>query len=121
MEGSLAVILWFGWAFVCALGIRVGFTLLFRPRLGDMAQIAAYAMWIVFVLAGLALVDLSGMQVYGFDASDPQQVIGYWVFFYSPLGLPTAFGAPAVLVFDLATVGITRWRRRRFRMSASHP
>jgi len=111
MEGPLPTILWFGWAFACALGIRIGFTLLFRRRFGGMARIAAYGMWLVFLLAGFAFVGWSGMQMYGFEANDPRQVAGYWVFFFSPLGLPTALGAPAVLVVDLCGAAITLLRR----------
>lgn len=104
-------LLWFGWAFACALGVRVGFTYLFRPRLGVAAQFAAYGMWFVLLLVGWAVVSISGMQMYGFDADDPGQMAGYVTLVYSPLGLPTAFGAPAVLVLDLAKAA-TNWTRK---------
>lgn len=104
--------LWFGWAFACALGLRVGFTRLFKPRLGSTAQIAAYGMWLVLLSVGWIALELSGMQMYGFDASDPAQMWGYWLFFYSPLGLPTLFGAPAVLAVDLMRAATSRFRRR---------
>jgi hypothetical protein len=110
MEGSLYTALWFGWAFICAFGVRLGFTRLFRSWLGNAAQFAAYGMWFVLLLAGWIIVNLSGMQMYGFDASDPRQMWGYWVFFYSPLGLPTMFGAPAVLIVDMVRALIT-WRK----------
>lgn len=113
MEGSVFTVLWFGWAFACALGVRLGFTHLFRPRLGNVAQIAAYGMWIVLLLVGWAVVSISGMQMYGFDANDPSQMVGYLTLLYSPLGLPTAFGAPAVLALDLLIVTATWARKRR--------
>lgn len=112
MEGSHHTIIWFGWAFVCAFGVRLGFTRLFRRWLGSLAQFAAYGMWIVLLFAGWVIVSLSGMQMYGFEAGDPRQIWGYWVFFYSPLGLPTVFGAPAVLIVDLVRAVIT-WRKPR--------
>lgn len=113
MDSSLHSIIWFGWAFVCAFGTRLGFTRLFRTRLGSVAQFAAYGMWLVLLLAGWVIVSFSGMEMYGFDANDPRQLWGYWVFFYSPLGLPTVFGAPAVLLIDLvrAMVGWLRTRQ----------
>lgn len=105
-------VLWFGWAFVCALGVRVGFSRLFKPRLGDAAQIAAYGMWIVLLLIGWVVVRISGMQMYGFDANDPRQIMGYITLVYSPLGLPTAFGAPAVLALDLLRAA-AKWTSKR--------
>lgn len=113
MEGPVFNVLWLGWAFACALGVRLGFTHLFRPRLGDAAQIAAYGMWIVLLLVGWAIVSISGMQMYGFDANDPGQMVGYITLLYSPLGLPTAFGAPAVLALDLLIAAATWARKRR--------
>lgn len=104
--------LWFGWAFACALGVRLGFTHLFRPRLGDTAQFAAYGMWFVLLLVGAVIVSISGMQLYGFDANDPRQMVGYVILGYSPLGLPTALGAPAVLALD-AIVAAASWARKR--------
>ena len=94
------------------MGVRLGFTHLFRPRLGDGAQIAAYGMWIVLLLVGWAVVSISGMQMYGFDANDPRQMVGYITLLYSPLGLPTAFGAPAVLTLDLL-MAAAKWTRKR--------
>ncbi|MBX3477307.1 MAG: hypothetical protein KF910_06850 [Brevundimonas sp.] len=113
MEGPAFSVVWFGWAFACALGVRLGFTHLFRPRLGDVAQIAAYGMWIVLLLVGGAVVSISGMQMYGFDANDPRQMVGYITLLYSPFGLPTAFGAPAVLALDLLIAAATWVRNRR--------
>lgn len=112
MEGPAFNFVWFGWAFACALGVRLGFTYLFRPRLADAAQIASYGMWFVLLLIGWAVVSISGMQMYGFDADDPRQMMGYITLFYSPLGLPVAFGAPVVLVLDLL-MAAARWARRR--------
>lgn len=112
MESPLLNVLWFGWAFACALGVRLGFTRLFKPRLGDAAQIAAYGMWIVLLLIGWAVVSISGMQMYGFDANDPLQMAGYITLGYSPLGLPIAFGAPAVLALDLL-MAAAKWIRKR--------
>jgi hypothetical protein len=109
---QLHTALWFAWAFACALGVRVGFTRLLRPRLGGTARVASYGMWLVLLLLGSVLVGLSGMQMYGFDPGDPGQMWGYWLFFYSPLGLPTLFGAPAVLAVDLMRAA-TKWFRRR--------
>lgn len=106
-------VLWFGWAFACALGVRLGFARLFRPRLGQTAQVAAYGMWLVLLLVGWAVVSISGMQLYGFNASDPRQMVGYVTLLYSPLGLPTAFGAPAVLAFDLLMAAASWTRKRR--------
>lgn len=83
---------------------------MFRPRLGVAAQFAAYGMWIVLLLFGLVVVSVSGMQMYGFDANDPRQLVGYWVFFHSPMGLPTVVGAPAVLLIDFVRAVID-WRR----------
>lgn len=117
MEGPVSTVIWFGWAFACALGVSLGFTRLFRRRLGDMAQIAAYGMWLVLLVIGFAVVSLSGMQMYGFDASDPRQVAGYLIFFYSPLGLPTAIGAPAVFFLDVVLT-VVGWARRRMAMWA---
>jgi hypothetical protein len=65
-------------------------------------------MWLVLPALGLVLIGRSGMQMYGFEATDPRQMWAYWLFFYSPLGLPTAFGAPAVIVFDLLSAVIAR-------------
>jgi hypothetical protein len=113
MDGSAFNAAWFGWAFACALGVRVGFTYLFRPRLGHVAQFAAYGMWFVLLLIGLAVVSVSGMQMYGFDANDPRQMVGYVTLLYSPLGLPTAFGAPAVLALDLLMAAARLIRKRR--------
>lgn len=113
MEGPVFNVLWFGGAFACALGVRLGFTHVFRPRLGDVAQIAAYGMWVVLLLVGWAVVSISGMQMYGFDANDPRQMVGYITLLYSPLGLPTAFGAPAVLALDLLIAAATWARKRR--------
>lgn len=110
MESSLHSIIWFGWAFACAFGTRLGFTRLFRSRLGSVAQFAAYGVWLVLLLAGWVIVSFSGMEMYGFDANDPRQLWGYWVFFHSPLGLPTVVGAPAVLLIDLV-----RWLADRHR------
>lgn len=112
MEGSLHTVFWVGWAFACALGTRIGFTRLFRSRLGSVAQFAAYGMWLVLLLVGWVIVSLRGMQVYGFDGADPRQMFGYLIFFYSPFGLPTVFGAPAVLVVDLLKAVID-WRKPR--------
>lgn len=108
MEGPLHIVIWFGWAFACAFCARLGFTRLFRSRLGSMAQFAACGMWLVLLLMGWVVASFSGMQMYGFDASDPRQMLGYWVFFYSPMGLPIVFGAPAVLVVDLVRAVIDR-------------
>ena len=108
MEGPVFNTLWLGWAFACALGVRLGFTHLFRPRLGDAAQIGAYGMWFVLLLIGWAVVSVSGMQMYGFDPNDPRQAVGYATLLYSPFGLPTAFGAPAVLVLD-ALIATASW------------
>jgi hypothetical protein len=113
MEGPGFNVLWFGWAFACALGVRLGFTHLFRPRLGDAAQMAAYGMWIALLLVGWAVASISGMQLYAFDANDPRQMVGYVTLVYSPFGLPTAFGAPAVLALDLLLAVASRIRRRR--------
>lgn len=111
MEGWLHTVVWFGWAVVCALGTRLGFTRLFRSCFGNTAQFAAYGVWLVLFLAGWMIVSLSGMQLYGYDASDPGQMWGYWVLFYSPLGLPTVVGPPVVLLVDLVRAVIS-WRRR---------
>ncbi|MDP1616170.1 hypothetical protein [Phenylobacterium sp.] len=113
MDGAAFNVVWFGWAFACALGVRLGFTHLFRPRLGHSAQFAAYGMWFVLVLVGLAVVSISGMQMYGIDGNDPRQMAGYITLLYSPLGLPTAFGAPAVLALDLLVVAATLMKKRR--------
>jgi hypothetical protein len=113
MEGPGFNVVWFGWAFACALGVRLCFTHLFRPRLGDLAQIAAYGMWIVLLLVGWVVVSISGMQLYGFDSNNPRQMVGYITLLYSPLGLPTAFGAPAVLALDLLIASATWARKRR--------
>jgi len=113
MDGSAFNAVWFGWAFACALGVRLGFTHLFRSKLGHSAQFAAYGMWLVLLLVGLAVVSVSGMQMYGFDANDPRQMVGYVTLFYSPLGLPTAFGAPAVLALDLLVAAARLIRKRR--------
>lgn len=113
MEGLVFNVLWFGWAFACALGVRLGFTHLFRPKLGDTAQIAAYGMWLVLLLVGWAVVSISGMQMYGFDANDPRQMVGYVTLLYSPIGLPTAFGAPAVLALDLLVAATRLIGKRR--------
>lgn len=112
MEAPVHTALWFGWAFACALGVRVAFTRLFRSRLGSAAQAAAYGMWLVLLLLGWVAVGLSGVQMYGFDSNDPWQMLGYWLFVYSPLGLPTLFGAPAVLAFDLMRAAV-KWFRGR--------
>lgn len=113
MEGPVFNALWFGWAFACALCVRLGFTRLFRRKLGHNAQVAAYGMWLVLLLAGCAVVSISGMQMYGFDANDPRQMLAYITLSYSPLGLPTAFGAPAVLLFDLLMTAVSWTRKRR--------
>lgn len=112
MEGPAFNALWLCWAFACALAVRLGFTHLFKPRLGPAAQVAAYGMWFVLLLVGWAVVSISGMQVYGFEANDPAQMVGYITFLYSPLGLPTAFGAPVVLALDLLTA-VADWTRKR--------
>lgn len=70
-------------------------------------------MWLVLLLIGGTVVSISGMQMYGFDAGDPRQMMGYITLFYSPLGLPMAFGAPAVLVLDLLMAVATRAKRHR--------
>jgi len=113
MDGSAFNAIWLGWAFACALCARLGFTHLFRPRLGHAAQFAAYGMWLVLLSVGLAVVSVSDMQMYGFDANDPRQVVGYVTLFYSPLGLPTAFGAPAVLALDLLMAAVRLIRKCR--------
>jgi hypothetical protein len=105
----LATALWFGWGFVCALLTRVAFAALFRKRLGAFDCLAAYGMWFVLFSIGVAITELSGFQMYGFDSNSPQAV-GYWVMFYSPLGLPLLVGAPAVLLLDGAR-SILAWRR----------
>ena len=112
MEGLLHTILWCGWAFACAFCARFGFARMFRPWLGAVASLAAYGMCFVLLLMGWAIISMSGFQMYGFDASDPRQQWGYWLFFYSPFGLPTVVGAPAVLVLDLVRVMLT-WRKPR--------
>ncbi len=112
MEVSLHTTLWLGWAFACALGVRLGFTRLFRAQLGRMAQLASYGMWLVLPLVGWATVFLAGY-VQQVGVSDPHQMWGYWLFFYSPLGLPTIFGAPAVLFVDLVKAMIDRRRPRQ--------
>jgi hypothetical protein len=40
-------------------------------------------------------------------------MVGYITLLYSPLGLPTAFGAPAVLALDLLIAAATWARKRR--------
>ncbi|MBU1347253.1 MAG: hypothetical protein KKA16_09915 [Alphaproteobacteria bacterium] len=112
MDASVFNAVWFGWAFACALGLRLGFTHLFRPRLGHAAQFAAYGMWFVSLGVGLAVVSISGMQMYGFDGNDPGQMMGYVTLMYSPLGLPTAYGAPAVLALDLLMAALRSIRKR---------
>jgi hypothetical protein len=112
MDGSLHTALWLMWAFMCAYGVRVAATRLLRSRLGGVAQFAAYGVWLVLLAVGWVLVGLSGMQMYGFDASDPRQLAGYGVLYYSPFGLPTAVGAPAVIVVDIVRA-MSQSRRSR--------
>jgi hypothetical protein len=96
----LTTALWFGWSFVCAFLTRVAFAAVLRKHLGGFAYLGAYAGWVGLLIIGGIAVSFSGMQMYGFDADDPRQMFSYWVLFYSPLGLPLVFGAPAVLVVD---------------------
>lgn len=95
------IFLWLIWAFACAYGVRVFFAWVFR-HFDRAAKLAAYAMWPVLIIVGMKFVGLSGYQLYGYEASDPRQFAGYLILFFSPLGLPTAVGAPAVLILDLA-------------------
>ncbi|MGQ3041056.1 MAG: hypothetical protein ACT6SD_00515 [Brevundimonas sp.] len=94
-------VVWLIWAFVCAFGLRVLFARMFR-HLGGSAKLAAYAMWLFLIILGFTLVGLSGFQLYGYEPSDPRQFMGYLILFFSPFGLPTAVGAPAVLILDFA-------------------
>ncbi|MFT4254262.1 MAG: hypothetical protein QM608_17485 [Caulobacter sp.] len=114
---SLKIVLWLLWAFACALALRLAFTRLLRPWLGELAQLGAYAMWPTCFAAGACVVQLTGMEMYGFDPNSPQ-FIGYLVFFFSPLGLPTLVGAPAVLAIDLARARIHLGRIARRRRTA---
>jgi hypothetical protein len=99
---------WFGWAFVTALGTRIAFTRVFRKPLGVFAQPAAYATWVLLVAMGLFVIALTGFVFYGYDHSDAGQRVGYYLFWFSPFGVPTLVGAPAVLLFDLV---LTIWKR----------
>jgi hypothetical protein len=65
-------------------------------------------MWVILVGAGLFVIGLTGFVFYGYDHSNLAQRIGYYLFFFSPFGLPTIFGAPAALLFDLV---LTIWQR----------
>ncbi|MNE02504.1 hypothetical protein D3C80_949820 [compost metagenome] len=117
MSGPIYTALWLGWAVACALGSRVVFRRLFLKNLGWLAKPTAYGMWIVLLVLGVFLVDLSGMQLYGYDPTDPRQAFGYFIFFFSPLGLPTLVGATIVLAFDLVVALLAELVRQRQRPS----
>ena len=103
---SLIELGWWLWEPLCAWLVRVVVVRLLRPRLGDWAFVAAYAVWVVSFLAGMAYVAWSGMEMYGFDASDPWQLSGWVVLFLSPFGLPVLFGGPIIFIVDFVRFAI---------------
>jgi hypothetical protein len=65
------------------------------------SYILAYTLLLLFPLAGLAMIDVSGMKIYGFDRNDTGQWFGYFTLVFSPFGIPWAMGLPVVLLIDL--------------------
>lgn len=92
---------WWIWAPLCAWMSRALVVRVWRSRLGDGAFIAGYGGWIVSLIVGLAYVEWSGMQMYGFNPDDVWQVSGWVVLFFSPFGLPVLFGGPIIFLIDL--------------------
>jgi hypothetical protein len=97
---QIEIVLWFAWAFVSALGLRILVTRLLRRPMGEAwARGTAYPICILIALAGILVGP--GFPLYGFDQHNPQHVLGYALFFYAPWGLPLLAGTPMVLVADI--------------------
>lgn len=96
------------WAPICAWSIRALVVGLLKRRLGNAAYGAAYAAWVLSFIVAMVFVSWTGMQMYGFNRSDPWQVAGWVVLFVSPFGLPLLFGAPVVFLVDLLRVWLSR-------------
>ena len=110
---TLFSIVWLLWAPLCAWFVRALIVRLLHRQMGGASFAYAYTFWIVSFISALVFAQWSGMQMYGFDRSDPWQLAGWIVLFISPFGLPLLFGAPVVLLSDaIRFVVIPAWQRR---------
>ena len=105
----MEMVLWFGWAILCAWTARVLIVALLPRKLGLLSYLAAYAGSVLLLVVGATLSDWSGIRLYGFERSNPWHAFGWWIVAWSPLGFPLLAGAPIVVVTDLV---VLLWRGR---------
>ena len=107
--------LWLLWCIGCAYTVRWAVVHTLRPRIGWLSFIAAYAAWLLLFAIGTLV-----MTVTGFDfksapgTAEGAEFIGYLVYIWSPLGLPVAFGAVPIVIWD---VGVGAFKA----LKRSHP
>lgn len=90
---------WLAWSFLCAFVVKAIWTRFLRRQLFTRASLGAYALLTATFIATLAIVSLSGGIVYG-DRTGSEQ-LSFWLYYYSPIGLPLAFGTPFIVLFDV--------------------
>jgi hypothetical protein len=105
------MIAWVTWAAICAWAPRYLAVRKWGKAYGVGAYFIGYFSWPLMFVVGLIIVGWTGMQMYGFDRSDPWQMAGWIILFLTPLGLPVLYGAPFVMLFDLSRFVIRRLRR----------
>jgi hypothetical protein len=108
-------ILWYLWAPLAAWLVRAVVVRSLHAHWGDASYIIAYLVWLVGFFFSIWFVAWSGMQMYGFNRSDPWQVAGAIALWFSPFGLPLIFGAPIVFVADLVRFAVIARRDIRAR------
>lgn len=115
LSGAMQVwtIVWFVWAFICALLPRMAIVALLRSRIGAAAYLVAYLGWPVLFGMGAVITQALHFDGYVFDRSDWRDWTGWLLAFFSPLGFPVLIGAPLVLVFDAATIVYRTWLARQ--------
>lgn len=92
---------WAIWSVLCVTIVRLSvFWLLKKIMAARSALMNTYVLFPIFFIVGLVLVGFSGMPMYGFDRESASHWFGYYILFYSPMGLPLLLGSPVLLVVD---------------------
>lgn len=102
---------WIAWAIFCTWAIRVAVVATLFRRLGGWSYCFAYLVLVILVATGVAIMNASGMTFYSPPPINDAQRTAVWLFFFTPLGLPTLVGAPFVVVLDFVIVAIRQMAR----------